>query len=84
MILNEADLTALWITLKLATLTTLILLALGTPLAWWIARMLNVMEHLVAPIVFAALLLRWNSNALMVWTMTRTGISIVLIPTAMA
>ena len=38
MILNEADLTALWITLKLATLTTLILLALGTPLAWWIAR----------------------------------------------
>ena len=35
---NEADLTALAITLKLAGLTTLILLLLGTPLAWWMAR----------------------------------------------
>jgi len=35
---NEADLTALAITLKLALLTTLILLLLGTPLAWWLAR----------------------------------------------
>ncbi|XOZ34468.1 molybdate ABC transporter permease subunit [Halomonadaceae bacterium KBTZ08] len=38
MILTEADLTALWVTLKLATLTTVILLVLGTPLAWWLAR----------------------------------------------
>ena len=29
---------ALWVTLKLATLTTVILLLLGTPLAWWLAR----------------------------------------------
>lgn len=36
--LNEADLTALVITLKLATTTTLILLLLGTPLAWWLAN----------------------------------------------
>jgi molybdate transport system permease protein len=36
--LNEHDLTALVITLKLALLTTLILLLLGTPLAWWLAR----------------------------------------------
>lgn len=36
--LNESDLTALAITLKLAGLTTLILLLLGTPLAWWMAR----------------------------------------------
>ncbi|MBE9549861.1 MAG: molybdate ABC transporter permease subunit [Proteobacteria bacterium] len=35
---SEADLTALLITLKLAGLTTLILLLLGTPLAWWLAR----------------------------------------------
>lgn len=33
----EADLAALWITLRLAGLTTLILLLLGTPLAWWLA-----------------------------------------------
>jgi molybdate transport system permease protein len=36
--LTEADLVALAITLKLALLTTLILLVLGTPLAWWLAR----------------------------------------------
>ena len=35
---TEADITALVITLKLALLTTLILLLLGTPLAWWMAR----------------------------------------------
>ena len=36
--ISEADLTALFITLKLAALTTLILLIVGTPLAWWLAR----------------------------------------------
>ena len=36
--INESDLTALFITLKLAGLTTLILLILGTPFAWWLAR----------------------------------------------
>jgi molybdate transport system permease protein len=36
--LTEADITALAITLKLAFLSTLILLLLGTPLAWWLAR----------------------------------------------
>ena len=35
---SEQDLTALAVTLKLATLTTLILLLIGTPLAWWLAR----------------------------------------------
>jgi molybdate transport system permease protein len=36
--LNESDLAALGVTLKLAGMTTLILLLLGTPLAWWMAR----------------------------------------------
>ncbi len=36
--IGEADLAALWVTLKLAALTTVILLLLGTPLAWWLAR----------------------------------------------
>jgi molybdate transport system permease protein len=36
--INEADLTALFITLKLAGITTLILLIIGTPFAWWLAR----------------------------------------------
>jgi len=32
------ELTAIWLTLKLASITTLILLFLGTPLAWWLAH----------------------------------------------
>jgi len=36
--LDESDITALVITLKLALTSTLILLVLGTPLAWWLAR----------------------------------------------
>jgi len=36
--LNAYDAVALWITIKLAVLTTLILLILGTPLSWWLAR----------------------------------------------
>ena len=35
---SEHDLTALLITLKLAGLTTIILLLVGTPVAWWLAR----------------------------------------------
>ena len=38
MIVSEQDLTALLITLKLAGITTLILLLIGTPIAWWLAR----------------------------------------------
>lgn len=36
--LADADLAAVILTLKLATLTTAILLLVGTPLAWWLAR----------------------------------------------
>ena len=36
--LDSADLAAIWLTLKLASLTTLVLLLIGTPLAWWLAR----------------------------------------------
>jgi molybdate transport system permease protein len=34
----DSTLGAVWLTIKLAGLTTLILLLLGTPLAWWLAR----------------------------------------------
>jgi molybdate transport system permease protein len=36
--LTAADIAALWLTVKIASLSTLILLAIGTPLAWWLAR----------------------------------------------
>ena len=36
--MNEGDLQALAVTLRVAATTTLTLLLLGTPLAWWLAR----------------------------------------------
>ena len=36
--LNEADFIALGLTLKLAFVTTFILLLIGTPFAWWLSR----------------------------------------------
>jgi molybdate transport system permease protein len=37
-LLNDPNLGAVILTLKLASLTTIILLVIGTPLAWWLAR----------------------------------------------
>ncbi|EPF66925.1 molybdate ABC transporter permease subunit [Pseudomonas syringae] len=36
--LGSVDLAAIWLTLKLASLTTVILLIIGTPIALWLAR----------------------------------------------
>lgn len=36
--MSSEDLGAIWLTLRLAALVTLLLLLLGTPLAWWLAR----------------------------------------------
>jgi molybdate transport system permease protein len=36
--LSDADFLALSLTLKLATISTLVLLLVGTPMAWWLAR----------------------------------------------
>lgn len=36
--LGETDFSAIILTLKLAAITTLILLVIGTPIAWWLAR----------------------------------------------
>jgi molybdate transport system permease protein len=38
MLLTDADLQAIWLTIRLAGMTTLILLLIGTPVAWWLAR----------------------------------------------
>jgi molybdate transport system permease protein len=37
MFLTESDLQAIWLTLRLATVVTAILLVVGTPVAWWLA-----------------------------------------------
>ena len=54
--LSPADLNALWLTFKVASTTTLLLLLLGTPLAWWLhtthSRWQPVISALVAlPVV---------------------------------
>ena len=36
--LTHSDLQAIWLTVRLAGLVTLILLLVGTPIAWWLAR----------------------------------------------
>jgi molybdate transport system permease protein len=36
--ISREDLQAIWLTVKLATSTTVVLLLLATPLAWWLAR----------------------------------------------
>ena len=36
--LTDSDLQALWLTVRLAAIVTLILLLVGTPIAWWLAR----------------------------------------------
>jgi molybdate transport system permease protein len=36
--LSDGDLQAIWLTLRLAGIVTLILLIIGTPIAWWLAR----------------------------------------------
>ncbi len=36
--LTDADLQALWLTIRLAATVTLILFVIGTPVAWWLAR----------------------------------------------
>ena len=38
MTLSSADFSAIWLTLKLASLTTVILLIIGTPIALWLSR----------------------------------------------
>jgi len=49
--MSPDDLTAFWITLKLATITTCVLIIIGTPLAWWLARTQHTAKVIIEPIV---------------------------------
>lgn len=48
---------AIWLTLKLASLTTLILLAIAIPLAWWLATTKNRLRPLIEAITALPLVL---------------------------
>jgi len=49
--------TTVWLTLELATLSTLVLLLVGTPIAWWLARSDAPWKELVATVVAMPLVL---------------------------
>lgn len=51
------DLSALWVTLRLALTSTLLLLLLGTPVAWWLARSRSRIRTLVETVIALPLVL---------------------------
>ncbi|MCY1430596.1 Sulfate transport system permease protein CysT [compost metagenome] len=55
--LDASDLGAIWLTFKLASLTTLILLLIGTPIAWWLARTRSWLRGPVGAVVALPLVL---------------------------
>jgi len=55
--LSAADLGAIWLTLKLATTVTILLLIIGTPIAWWLARTQSWLKGPIAAIVALPLVL---------------------------
>ena len=54
---SDADLTAIWLTLRLASTVTLLLLLIGTALAWWLARTHSRWKGPVAALVALPLVL---------------------------
>ncbi|WP_312934772.1 molybdate ABC transporter permease subunit [Pseudomonas sp.] len=54
---DPSDLGAIWLTLKLASITTLILLVIGTPIAWWLARTRSPLRGPVGALVALPLVL---------------------------
>ena len=57
MALDSTDLAAIWLTLKLASTVTLLLLLLGTPLAWWLTRTRSPFKRVVGALVALPLVL---------------------------
>jgi molybdate transport system permease protein len=55
--LDAADFAAVRLTLELATVVTLLLLAIGTPIAWWLARTRSRLRHAVGAVVALPLVL---------------------------
>ena len=55
--LTSEDWGAIWLTLKLATIVTLLLLLLGTPIAWWLAQTRSRLKSLAGAAVALPLVL---------------------------
>ena len=55
--LSDAALSAIWLTVRLATVTTLLLFLIGTPIAWWLARTRSWLKAPVGALVALPLVL---------------------------
>ena len=55
--MESADLAAVWLTLKLASVVTALLLLVGTPIAWWLARTRSRLKGAVGAVVALPLVL---------------------------
>ncbi len=53
----EFDWQPVWLTLKLATATTVLLLIVGTPIAWWLSQTRCRLKHVVGAVVAMPLVL---------------------------
>jgi molybdate transport system permease protein len=56
-VLDAEDWGAIWLTLKLATIVTMLLLVLGTPVAWWLSQTRSRMKYPVGALVALPLVL---------------------------
>jgi molybdate transport system permease protein len=56
-VLNPDDWGAIWLSLKLASLVTVLLLLIGTPVAWWLSQTRSRAKHLIGAIVALPLVL---------------------------
>ena len=55
--MDSSAIQAIWLTVKLASVTTLVLLLVGTPLAWWLARTQSRVKGIVVAVVALPLVL---------------------------
>ena len=55
--MESANLAAVWLTLKLASVVTVLLLLVGTPIAWWLARTRSRLKGVVGAVVALPLVL---------------------------
>jgi molybdate transport system permease protein len=56
-VLDADDWGAIWLTLKLATIVTILLLLIGTPIAWWLARTRSRLKSAIGAVVALPLVL---------------------------
>lgn len=55
--MSNEDLVPLWLTLKLATISTVLLLLIGTPIAWWLSQSRSLFRVIIGALVALPLVL---------------------------